>query len=419
MEIQESILSIFYVSRAFALAPYKIKRNAKGIINEYKFSIIFCLYSVAVTITLVLLTIRGIVNDARSKYPVRMTTATSKFVTSLDVCIVVGACLSGVGCGLFGLRNTQEMNAKLREVDDVLGNDKEKEKRRGLIMMVSVFIVISFMLAMDLGSRYTITKKKVSADEELIRGNITYGYIPFYVLYYILMALHIQFANTALRLGRRYRRLNNVLAKAFPIEPLKKELVHIIRVPSIKQRESSHKQKNNVGIVTHQSVLSQDTFFVDRLASAHSYLGEAVGNISSAFGVALLVMLVSCLLHLVATLYFLFVEILGGNDAFYTVLQFLWVFLHVGRLLLIVEPCHLTSVEARRTITLVCEIIRSCDPAVTQNLKKFWRQLLADRTYFFSACGMCCIDRQILTSLSGAIATYLVILIQFQNSGSS
>lgn len=31
------------------------------------------------------------------------------------------------------------------------------------------------------------------------------------------MALHIQFANTALRLGGRYRRLNNVLVKAFPI----------------------------------------------------------------------------------------------------------------------------------------------------------------------------------------------------------
>lgn len=46
---------------------------------------------------------------------------------------------------------------------------------------------------------------------------ITYGYIPFYALYYILMALHIQFANTAVGLGRRYRRLNIALKKAFPI----------------------------------------------------------------------------------------------------------------------------------------------------------------------------------------------------------
>lgn len=70
-------------------------------------------------------------------------------------------------------------------------------------------------------------------------------------------------------------------------------------------------------------------------------------------------------------------------------------------------------------------------------LRNFWQQLLADKA-FFSACGMCRIDRQLLTSvnklkvsyyilsnfissyhsfqMSGAIATYLVILLQFQKS---
>lgn len=43
------------------------------------------------------------------------------------------------------------------------------------------------------------------------------GYIPFYILYYILMALHALFAQTAFGLGRRYRRLNNALRHAFPI----------------------------------------------------------------------------------------------------------------------------------------------------------------------------------------------------------
>lgn len=45
-----------------------------------------------------------------------MTTSTSKFVTSFDVIVVVGACLFGVICGIVGLRYTQEMNDKLREV---------------------------------------------------------------------------------------------------------------------------------------------------------------------------------------------------------------------------------------------------------------------------------------------------------------
>lgn len=41
------------------------------------------------------------------------------------------------------------------------------------------------------------------------------GYFPFYFLYYTLMALQAQFAQTAHGLGRRYRRLNIAIQKAF------------------------------------------------------------------------------------------------------------------------------------------------------------------------------------------------------------
>lgn len=45
-----------------------------------------------------------------------MTSATSKFVTSFDVIVVVGACLFGVVCGVVRVRYTREFNEKLREV---------------------------------------------------------------------------------------------------------------------------------------------------------------------------------------------------------------------------------------------------------------------------------------------------------------
>lgn len=41
-----------------------------------------------------------------------------------------------------------------------------------------------------------------------------------------------------------------------------------------------------------------------------------------------------------------------------------------------------------------------------QNLKKFWQQLLADKA-FFSACGMCRIDRQILTSVKFRFSIFI------------
>lgn len=44
----------------------------------------------------------------------------------------------------------------------------------------------------------------------------TNAYIPFYILYFIVMAIQMQFAQTALGIGRRYRRLNIALQAAFP-----------------------------------------------------------------------------------------------------------------------------------------------------------------------------------------------------------
>lgn len=45
-----------------------------------------------------------------------MKTATSKFVTTFDVCVVVGACTCGALSGILGLQNIKQMNAKLKEV---------------------------------------------------------------------------------------------------------------------------------------------------------------------------------------------------------------------------------------------------------------------------------------------------------------
>lgn len=85
----------------------------------------------------------------------------------------------------------------------------------------------------------------------------------------------------------------------------------------------------------------------------------------SAFGPTFLATLASCLLHLVATTYFLLVEIVGEKDAVFSWLQALWLTVHFLRLVLIVEPCHMTYKEARKTTFIVCEIQRNCkDPNV-------------------------------------------------------
>lgn len=120
---------------------------------------------------------------------------------------------------------------------------------------------------------------------------------------------------------------------------------------------------------------------------------------NSSFGIAVLFILVSCLLHLVATAYFLFLELLSKRDNGYLWVQMLWIVFHFLRLLMVVEPCHLAARESRKTIQIVCEIERKVhEPILAEAVKKFWQQLLvvdAD----FSACGLCRVNRTILTSV--------------------
>lgn len=122
----------------------------------------------------------------------------------------------------------------------------------------------------------------------------------------------------------------------------------------------------------------------------------------SSYGIAVLFILVSCLLHLVATAYFLFLEMLNKRDNGYVWVQMLWIIFHFLRLLMVVEPCHLAARESRKTIQIVCEIERKVyEPILAEEIKKFWQQLLvvdAD----FSASGLCRVNRTILTSVSCA-----------------
>lgn len=115
---------------------------------------------------------------------------------------------------------------------------------------------------------------------------------------------------------------------------------------------------------------------------------------------AVLFILVSCLLHLVATAYFLFLEMLNKRDNGYVWVQMLWIIFHFLRLLMVVEPCHLAARESRKTIQIVCEIERKVyEPILAEEIKKFWQQLLVVDAEF-SASGLCRVNRTILTSVS-------------------
>lgn len=211
MEIQESSLPIFYVSRILGLAPYTLKRSNKGRIESIQLSYWLCGYSAAFLLTastylwfewvgriwltiqchflciVVSLILRFLVIDSASRNPIRwvdaraphwkrqvtnerfhrMLSATANFVTIFDVMCLVVACLCGGISGIIGLKGVREMNRKLSEADNemVLFHDQERDRRRGLILLSTVFVAVTAVTILDsLSKRRSAMKLKTSLE---------------------------------------------------------------------------------------------------------------------------------------------------------------------------------------------------------------------------------------------------------------
>ncbi|XP_037941834.1 gustatory receptor for sugar taste 43a-like [Teleopsis dalmanni] len=350
-----------------------------------------------------------------------MKSATSKVVTALDVSVVVLATSAGSLCGLFGFKATRELNIRLRKVDETLHSSLhfKRDRIRAIAMIVLPLGTICSLLALDIGTwlRFASKSKSVSVNTET---NI-HWYIPFYSLYLLLTGLHVSLANTAFGLCRRYNRLNLFLKTTF-LTDRKHENASKQKVTTVKSvLQSSFTSNTSLVKVSAENQFNngeakKKSTLIRLMAENHDSLGKCVYIVSSSYGAAVLFILVSCLLHLVATAYFLFLEMFNTKDGGYLWLQVLWIIFHALRLLLIVEPCHLASVESKKTIQIVCEMERKIhDPILAEEIKKFWQQLLI-MSADFTASGLCRVNRNILTSFSSAIATYLVILIQFQKT---
>ncbi|KAH8418420.1 hypothetical protein KR222_009863 [Zaprionus bogoriensis] len=467
MEISEPSIGIFYISKLLALAPYSAQKNSKGQL-EIRRSWIFSVYSASICVIMVFLTYRGLLFDANSKIPIRaafrMKSATSKVVTASDVSVVVLAIVAGVYCGLFGLRATQELNSRLARIDSTLSayNNYKRDRWRAFTMASIALVVIGLLLGLDVWTwvRMAQAMSDTQSDTEV---NV-HWYIPFYSLYFILTGLHISFANTAYGLGRRYGRLNLMLKTSYlggkasgsccrrrshRVKPFTLadnsygNVTHLAKVNAVKtinfnpmmpmalhasltklnsemlanESTGAESNRDSIVIIDHfHSAAKNKSLVIRAMADNHESLGKCVRLLSSSYGIAVLFILVSCLLHLVATAYFLFLEMLNKRDNGYVWVQMLWIIFHFLRLLMVVEPCHIAARESRKTIQIVCEIERKVyEPILAEEIKKFWQQLLvvdAD----FSASGLCRVNRTILTSFASAIATYLVILIQFQKT---
>ncbi|GBP54878.1 Gustatory receptor for sugar taste 43a [Eumeta japonica] len=96
---------------------------------------------------------------------------------------------------------------------------------------------------------------------------------------------------------------------------------------------------------------------VRRLAALHGALCDVVTELGASYSLPLVVILLSTLLHLIVSPYYLVVDLvsLQPRPAF-AAMQSLWSINHMFRLLMIVEPCYLTKLQYVQHILNIREV---------------------------------------------------------------
>lgn len=81
--------------------------------------------------------------------------------------------------------------------------------------------------------------------------------------------------------------------------------------------------------------------------TVHASLCDTVALINTAYGIVILVVTVTCLIHLIITPYFLIMEANGRREPFFLTIQVLYCIFHIWRLLIVVQPTYSVTIEVK------------------------------------------------------------------------
>ncbi|KAF9407466.1 hypothetical protein HW555_012519 [Spodoptera exigua] len=155
---------------------------------------------------------------------------------------------------------------------------------------------------------------------------------------------------------------------------------------------------------------------IRRLGLLYCSLCDVVRDVNDSYGTVLVAMLLCLLLHLVITPYHVITNIFNKSrsDRSSPTLQLNWAVLHFINLLLIIEPCHRTHEEMRRTRHLISQMLRHTSTennALLSELQIFYQHLSLNEVSY-APLKMFPLDRTLIVTILGSITTYLVVVVQ-------
>ncbi|RZC35027.1 7tm 7 domain containing protein [Asbolus verrucosus] len=320
---------IMHLSRLFCLLPLKWQKlNNNYILTKSR---LYIAYSNIMSVFLTLVSIFGLVRlyEIDVVYSIRLATHTKLSVTFCDVTVVLSSCVLGVAITSCKIDKYIDYIDHLKQIDYFLRKHPPKYLKY-LVVTVTTMSFTTAVLIVDL-----IMWLKISACDRNVGLFVVYQ-LPFYICYYFTIIMELVYWQFVHSIRIRLVCLNDSLAA-------------IGHVQNVDIFFTKTKKNKNDHALDH----------VQALIRAYQELTEAANSVNNCYGLAILIVILGCLIHLLVTPFALYTIILNTGSSLFMVSSSMWMFGHVLRLFLIVEPCQGCLNESRTTAAMICKLLSS------------------------------------------------------------
>ncbi|EFA07632.1 putative gustatory receptor 28b [Tribolium castaneum] len=153
---------------------------------------------------------------------------------------------------------------------------------------------------------------------------------------------------------------------------------------------------------------------IELLMELHDFLTDVGNKLNDSFSIQILSCLTSQFLTEVFTIFYLYYESLILKNKIAALVWLMWSIWTTLEIFYVTVNCHLTTKEAKNTgIAIHKVLMNESDPDAKRKLMVFSQQV-NHRSLQFTACGLFYIDATLIFTIVGAAATYLLIMLQFQ-----
>ncbi|KAJ9599880.1 hypothetical protein L9F63_009827 [Diploptera punctata] len=425
-EIFKAARPLFYVWKLFGLAPYTLNISDK---RRLKTAVLIGLFY---QLFIGILIIAGLIISIESKQGGYYITKSKARITSSILYWTTYSLTSILSLIFTGIYHKKIVNILkvLSTTDDVFSPLNKFYKNISKFIIIEVLIIYSVVLAIA-AYHYWVWFITFKADFHII-GIFLYSCI--------VIAMEIQFTNITCLLYFRFKALNDQFKFKFSltntiedcnssqesksIEDSKRNQLMNLKVMSIKIKNNVL-QTSNVNFDEGGCFQDDNTdmFTLRVLRKQQHLLRDVADDFIGIYGILMISDMVSSFIgitvHLYTPLYFANNEItkmsyteLSREHVVYV--NLCWFVLMFIKLICICTVCQITSAEASRTATLLRTMLlkNQVESSLTLETQIFLEQVV-NRPMNFTAYGFFNIDYSFLCSFVGAVATYIIILVQF------